>query len=361
MLRENAKFYDYDDVLILPKKSSFTSRKDAVVTRKFKTKHSGVTFSGVPIIAANMDTTGTLGIAAALQKEKMFTALHKYYTADEIINAATKGVSWSFDEGYHGDKLNKDYIFLSIGFSEDEFDKIEKVQQTLGYHPHICVDVANGYTEAYIEFLTKVREKFYNSVIMAGNVATPDIIPDYDAAGVDIIKIGIGPGNFCRTRTTAGVGVPQLTAVMETAAKADLHGIMICADGGVNEYCDFAKALIGGADMVMAGSMFAAHDESGGDVIEENGVRKVLTYGMSSEHAMKKYAGEVNAYRASEGRTVAVPHKGPVANTVRNILGSLRSTMTYTNSHKITDLPQAEMIVVNRTINKAHVQNTVGI
>jgi GMP reductase len=346
MLIESKKYYDYDDVLILPKKTFLKSRNDVSLTVLYKTKHSQRSLVGVPIFAANMDTTGTFEMARALQAESMFTCLHKFYTAEEIIAQFDSGLSYNF-------------AFVSIGKSAADIEKFSKIHDKYP-NAHLCIDVANGYTDDFLTFVKEVRATFPKTVIMAGNVATDDIIAEYDAAGVDIVKIGIGPGNFCRTRTTAGVGVPQLSAVMDTSAAADGYGILICADGGLNEYCDFAKAFAGGANFVMAGSMFAAHEESGGDKITENGETFKITYGMSSETAMNKYYGKVDGYRASEGRTVKVPYKGPVADTVRNILGSLRSTLTYTNIAKLDNLYMAKMIVVNNTINRSHVRNTIG-
>lgn len=350
MLCANQKYYDYDDVLILPRHTNISSRNDVNLENTFTGKHSNKSITTVPIIAANMDTTGTLAMASALSKHGMVTALHKHYKYYEISQAV-------FDE-----ELDLTKTFISIGLGENERTRLRNISHSIGHVPNICIDVANGYTQDFIDYIETIRKEFPKSLIMAGNVATPEMIKVYDNVGVDIVKIGIGPGNFCRTRTTAGVGVPQLSAVLMAVEAADKVGIGICADGGINEFCDFSKAFVAGADFVMAGSMFAGHTESGGEVIvNENGSKSIITYGMSSEEAMKKYSGGIKEYRASEGRTVAVPYKGDVDNTVRNILGSLRSTMTYTDVREISNLHQAKMIPVNRTINTAQIKDTIGL
>lgn len=343
----NRHYFDYDDVLILPKPTRLGSRKDVSLIGNYQTR-SGHTIRGVPIMAANMDTTGTFAIAYQLMAHHMFTALHKFYSAEEI-HAEFKG------------GLPLSNTFVTIGLADEDLGKLQLLYRDFGDRIMICMDVANGYTDKFLKHIAKVRALYPKCVIMAGNVATPDILDDYASAGADIVKIGIGPGNFCRTRTTAGVGVPQLSAILDCAEEAQRLDLLICADGGVNEFCDFAKAMAAGADFVMAGSMFAGHTESGGDLIKSGKQKFKVTYGMSSKTAMNKYYGEVSQHRASEGRTVMVPYKGPVRNTVMDILGSLRSTMTYTDTAKIEDLySNAELIPVKNTINIRQVASTIG-
>ncbi len=344
----NRQYFDYDDVLILPKPTRLNSRKDVSLIASYTAPRSGQTIRGVPIISANLDSTGTFAIANQLMAHHMFTALHKFYTADEIYEEFKAGLPLS-------------NTFVTIGLSDEDLGKLELLHHHFGDRVMICMDVANGYTDKFLKHIAKVRALYPTNVIMAGNVATPDILADYAAAGADIVKIGIGPGNFCRTRTTAGVGVPQLSAILDCTEEAQRLGLLTCADGGVNEFCDFAKAMAAGADFVMAGSMFAGHTESGGDLVKDGKKKFKVTYGMSSQTAMNKYYGEVSQHRASEGRTVMVPYKGPVRNTVMDILGSLRSTMTYTNTAKIEDLySNAELIPVKNTINLRQVASTIG-
>ena len=159
-------------------------------------------------------------------------------------------------------------------------------------------------------------------------MVTGEMVEELILSGADIVKVGIGPGSVCTTRKKTGVGYPQLSAVMECADAAHGLGGMICSDGGCNSPGDVAKAFGGGADVVMMGGMFAGHAESGGErSVDEQGREWVSFYGMSSSTAMQKHAGRVAEYRSSEGKTVRVPYRGPVRDTVLDILGGLRSAL----------------------------------
>ena len=166
-------------------------------------------------------------------------------------------------------------------------------------------------------------------MIIAGNVVTCRNDRTILLAGADIIKVGIGPGSVCTTRKQTGVGFPQLSAVLECADAAHGIGGHIISDGGCTVPGDFSKAFGAGADFVMAGGYFAGHTESGGDLIEEDGKKFKLFYGMSSDTAMNKHSGGVANYRSSEGKTVKIPYKGSVKDTLLDLLGGIRSTLTY--------------------------------
>jgi GMP reductase len=157
-------------------------------------------------------------------------------------------------------------------------------------------------------------------------------------AGADIIKVGIGPGSVCTTRVKTGVGYPQLSAIIECADAAHGLGGQIVSDGGCKVPGDIAKAFGGGADFVMLGGMLAGHTESGGKTIEIKGQKFKQFYGMSSETAMNKHVGGVAEYRASEGKTVEIPYRGPVENSLQDILGGLRSTCTYVGANRLKEL-----------------------
>jgi GMP reductase len=213
---------------------------------------------------------------------------------------------------------------------------------------NICIDVANGYSEYFSEFVKKIRDENPQSRIMAGNVVTAEMTEELILSGADIVKIGIGPGSVCTTRKMTGVGYPQLSAIIECADAAHGLGGLICADGGIKVPGDFGKAFGAGADFVMCGGIFAGHDECGGEV--EDGYMSF--YGMSSDTAMNKHAGGVANYRTSEGKTVKVPYKGPVENTIKEILGGLRSTCTYVGATKLKELSKrTTFIMVNRQLN----------
>ncbi len=317
----------FKDVMIRPKRSTLKSRSQVSLERNFTFVNSKKKWSGVPVIAANMDTVGTFEMAEALAKEKIITAIHKHYTPEE----------WSAFLNSQPDSIYE-YIALSTGTGKaDE----EKIKQIIDQHPKIeflCIDVANGYSEHFVEFVKNTRRNFPNKTIMAGNVVTGEMVEELILAGADVIKVGIGPGSVCTTRIKTGVGYPQLSAIIECADAAHGLGGHIISDGGCKIPGDVAKAFGGGADFVMLGGMFAGHDESGGDIIEEHGKKFRLFYGMSSQTAMDKHAGGVAEYRASEGKTVKIPYKGPVSETVKDILGGVRSTCTYVGASELREL-----------------------
>lgn len=317
----------FKDVMIRPKRSTLKSRSQVSLERNFTFVNSGKKWSGVPIIAANMDTVGTFEMAEALAKEKIITAIHKHYTPDE----------WSTFLSSQSDSIYE-YIALSTGTGKADEEKIKQIMEE---HPQIeflCIDVANGYSEHFVEFVKQARANFPDKTIIAGNVVTGEMVEELILAGADIIKVGIGPGSVCTTRIKTGVGYPQLSAIIECADAAHGLGGHIISDGGCKIPGDVAKAFGGGADFVMLGGMFAGHDESGGDIVEENGKKFRLFYGMSSQTAMDKHAGGVAEYRSSEGKTVKVPYKGPVSETVKDILGGVRSTCTYVGASELREL-----------------------
>lgn len=317
----------FKDVLIRPKRSTLKSRSEVELEREYTFKHSGHQWSGVPIIAANMDTVGTFRMAAALAEFDVLTAVHKHYSVDEwraFVSEAPESVLRN--------------IMVSSGTSEADFTKLKQV---LAFSPalkFVCIDVANGYSEHFVEFLRKVREACPDSVICAGNVVTGEMAEELILSGADIVKVGIGPGSVCTTRVKTGVGYPQLSAVIECADAAHGLGGQIVSDGGCTVPGDVAKAFGGGADFVMLGGMLAGHDECEGRIVEENGERFMLFYGMSSASAMNRHAGGVAGYRAAEGKTVKLPLRGPVDHTIRDILGGLRSACTYVGAARLKEL-----------------------
>jgi len=324
---ENDLKLGFKDVMIRPKRSTLHSRKQVSLEREFNFLHSNTNWEGIPIIAANMDTVGTFEMATALSKSKLITAIHKHYTITDwnvfVANAPENII---------------DYVAISTGIKAKD---VEKLNAILNFNPRIkfiCIDVANGYTERFVEFVKQARETYPNKVIIAGNVVTGEMVEELLLAGADIIKVGIGPGSVCTTRIKTGVGYPQLSAIIECADAAHGLGGQIISDGGCANPGDIAKAFGAGADFVMLGGMFAGHTESGGKLVERNGKPFKLFYGMSSNTAMKKHSGEVAEYRASEGKIVEVPFKGNVDTTLQDILGGLRSTCTYVGAQRLKEL-----------------------
>ena len=328
---------DFKDVLIRPKRSTLSSRKEVDLTRTYKFKHSRAEWTGVPVMAANMDGVGTLKMAAALQQHNMFTCTVK-----------------SYDEGdFGGIDIDFDNFAVSTGTSSGDFNKLKRIFAVYPELKFICIDVANGYQEIFADYVARVREEFPTKTIIAGNVVTADMTQELILRGADIVKVGIGPGSVCTTRVQTGVGYPQLTAIIECADAAHGLGAHIIGDGGCTCPGDVAKAFGAGADFVMLGGMLAGHDQGGGTV--EDG--KITFYGMSSDTAMDKHSGGVASYRSSEGRTVTVPYKGTVENTVLDLLGGLRSSCTYVGAPSLKQLSKCTTFIrVNRQINDVFIK-----
>lgn len=336
---------DFSDVLIRPKRSTLTSRKDVNLLRTFTFIHSKRTWTGIPIMPANMDTTGTFEMAYALAKEKMITVLHKHYTVQEL-------------ESFFPKFNNPDYVCYSLGIRDEDFEKLDElIKKGLEkYFNFICLDVPNGYLQRFSASVKKLRELLPTHTIIAGNVVTNEMTEELILEGADIVKIGIGSGSACLTRRQTGVGYPQLSASIECADAA--HGIsqedcgLIIADGGIVHNGDIAKAFCAGADFVMMGSLFAGHEESGGELVKRDGEVFKAYYGMSSTKAMEKHYGKKEKHRASEGRELLIPFKGSVHETVEDMLGSLRSTGTYIGARRLKEFSKrATFLRVRNQLN----------
>ena len=349
---------DFNSVLLRPKRSVLGSRKDVVLTREFTFK-SHNKYNGVPIMASNMDGVGTMDMADTLAEQKVFTCLIKMYSAEQLIE-------------FFDTPKRTNYVAMSIGILDHDLNKFKEVYEQVDEKlKYICIDVANGYSERFLDFISNFRKKFPQVVIIAGNVVTADQTQELILNGADIVKVGIGPGSVCTTRAKTGVGYPQLSAVFECADAAHGLGGHIIADGGCVCPGDVAKAFAGGADFVMLGGMLAGHNEGGGKVItkqyttEEVGVTEekqfVEFYGMSSKSANEKHFGGLKKYRSSEGRTVLVEYKGAVENTIQDILGGIRSACTYVGANKLKQLSKcATFIQVSNQLNTIYESSTIG-
>ena len=345
MRTESDKKLDFKDVLIRPKRSYLQSRKQVSLIRKYTFMHSKKVWEGIPIMAANMDGVGTTGMADALSKQQLFTCLVKSYQKEDVNKA----------------DLNPDYFAVSTGISEKDYKRLKGILDLTPSIQFICIDVANGYSEAFGDFVSKVRKDYPNHTIIAGNVVTADMTQELILRGADIVKVGIGPGSVCTTRIQTGVGYPQLSAIIECADAAHGLGAHIIADGGCTSPGDVSKAFGAGADFVMLGGMLAGHNEGGGTIISElyttgrvdNETKEpvyeerkfVEFYGMSSDTAMEKHMGGVAEYRSSEGRTVRIPYRGEVKKSVLNILGGVRSTCTYVGAPTLKQLSKCTTFI----------------
>ena len=362
---------DFDDVLIRPKRSTLNSRAEVCIQREFRFKYSNRKILAVPIMVANMDTVGTFAMAKTLSKHGAITCLHKHYKVNEYVSFYTDP-----------SLVNKNLAFYSVGTSEADinkaievFDHIQRLNYTI---PNICLDVANGYTEQFVKTAYRLRNLFNDSIIMAGNVVTPEMTEELIIHGrVDIVKVGIGSGSVCTTRLKTGVGYPQLSAVMECSDAAHGLGGHICSDGGCKVVGDICKAFGGNSDFVMLGSMFAGTDECEGEwqyewkggigtqnefwqtinpgTNTEKRKTSLKYYGMSSEDAMKKHHNGVAQYRTAEGKSVVVPYKGKAETVLHDICGGMRSACTYIGANKIKDFgKKTTFIQVNNTHNRKY-------
>ncbi len=329
MRLENEIKLDFKDVLIRPKRSTLGSRKQVELTRDFKFKNSLGMYRGIPVMAANMDGVGTFEMAKALKDLGLFTCLVKTYTSEEIINF------------FKSDQRLYQSVAVSIGITDDDLIKWHEVYSHEHSVKYVCIDVANGYSENFVDFVKEFRGRYPEIVIIAGNVATGEMTEELILSGADIVKVGIGPGSVCTTRIKTGVGYPQLSAIIECADAAHGLGGLVIADGGCTCAGDVAKAFGAGADFVMLGGMFAGHDEGGVEIVDG----KVQFYGMSSKAANDKHFGGLKEYRTSEGRDVQIPHKGEITNTVQEILGGLRSSCTYVGARNLKNLSKCTTFV----------------
>lgn len=340
---------DYSDVLLRPKRSSLESRKQVQLTRTFSFLHSSKTWEGIPMMTANMDSSGTFEIAKCLSKHKIITTLHKYYTIEEL------------EKGFK--ELNQpQYVAYTLGIRDPDFEKVKEVKEKglEKYFDFVCLDVPNGYLERFTQKVRELRSLFPEHIIIAGNVVTNEMTEEILMNGADIVKVGIGPGSACLTRRQTGVGYPQLSAVIECADAA--HGIrfekgkgygLIIADGGLVHPSCAAKAYGGGADFIMSGKYFSGFDQSGGTLVERDGKKFKEYFGSSSEKAMQKHYGKKDAHRASEGRELLIPYKGDLNVFLEELFGCLRSTGTYIGAHSVKEFPKrTTFIMANRQLNE---------
>ena len=331
------KKLDFSDVLILPLKSKINSRNDVNPVRNIDFGSKG-TWTGVPLMIANMDTTGTIEMALEAEKYQVITCLHKFYTSEDIELIKT---------------LNPQYFAITTGTGENDIKRLEQIVDNINCR-FICIDVANGYSDRFRDACKYLRDKYPQHILIAGNIATPDYLEELAKLNIDIVKIGIGSGSVCTTRIQTGIGFPQFSAVMESSPVAKKLGIKIISDGGIQNAGDIGKALCAGADFVMSGGLFSGHDQCAGDLIVENNIKYKIFYGMSSATAMTKYEGGVRKYRSAEGKSVKIQYKGCVTNTLDHLLGGLRSTLSYINCSTVDEISdnQIKFIIVNNQYNR---------
>lgn len=324
-------------------------------------------------MAANMDGVGTFEVAEILANQGLFTCLVKNYSIEELtdwINTTGAAINnnWAYSLGISITDAQK---FAQVNFNLGQGNIIDGTHDKIKY---VCIDVANGYSERFVDFVKDFRQQYPKLVIIAGNVVTGEMTEELILNGADIVKVGIGPGSVCTTRIKTGVGYPQLSAIIECADAAHGLGGHIIADGGCSTPGDVAKAFGAGSDFVMLGGMFAGHEEGGGEKFKKHYLTNELNktghkieseevyvkfYGMSSYAANDKHFGGLKEYRASEGREVLIPFKGNIETTVQDLLGGLRSSCTYVGASKLKELSKRTTFIrVNNTHNKVFESKT---
>ena len=338
---------DYKDVLLQPKRSTISSRRSVNLEREFTFRHwdeSAQKWAGTPIMSSNMDGVGTFSMAMVLQEFNMLTTIRKQYTFKDWKEAVDKGL-----------RLNN--VVVSTGTNaiwEDDAEDYATAKAVLTEWPEvkfICIDVANGYQQNFADFVKHVREDFPDRILIAGNVITAEMTEQLCISGADIVKCGIGPGSVCTTREQTGVGMPQVSGIMECADAAHGLGGYVIADGGCTVPGDITKAFGTGADFVMLGGMLAFHDEGEIELVDG----KYEFYGMSSDRAKEVHGARKDGYTSTEGKQVTTESRGPVRNTIKNILGGLRSACTMIGARRIKDIPKcATFVMVNNQQNQIY-------
>lgn len=365
---------DFSDVLIKPRRSTLSSRKDADLNRKYKFKWSNDTVIGTGIMQSNMGTIGNFEVSRKLLKNGLFACLHKYHSVRDLVK---------FYDSLTDDEFERCFVSIGLRTSDNNLGNIAAMVMLSNRHkyPPICIDVPNAYIPQVKELVVHIRKNMPGvRTIMVGNVVTGDVTEDLILSGADIVKIGIGNGGQCTTRKQTGCGRPQFSAIVECADAAHQVGGMVCADGGITCPGDIGKAFGAGADFIMVGSMFAGTDEADGEVIEKyynNGEydksfddkyspiyeKKLFKqfYGMSSTLAQEKFGNGKPSYRASEGRVTLVPYVGSIDCVIEEFLGGLRSTMTYLGAKRLKDIPKCCVFYkVHNQLNKTYENSTIG-
>lgn len=323
------KALSFDDVLLLPERSSVLPKETDVSTRLTRRVRLAI-----PIVSAAMDTVTESALAAALARMGGIGIIHKNMS----VEAQAKEV--------RAVKQKKLLVGAAISTGEEQFKRARSLVEAGA--DALVVDTAHGHSDGVIEMVVKIkRDPFFKRTdIIAGNIATREAAYDLARAGADAVKVGMGPGSICVTRSVAGIGVPQITAIMEAVlgVRRAQKDIPIIADGGMKTSGDIAKAIGAGASSVMLGSLLAGTDEAPGEIVEKDG-KKYKTYrGMGSLEAMVKgssdrYAQEGVAPKklVPEGVSGAVPYRGSLEEQVRLLVGGLRSSLGYLGARTIPE------------------------
>jgi IMP dehydrogenase len=316
----------FDDILLIPRKSTIPNRStdyidlmSPVIPGHFNIKY--------PLISANMDTVTSVEMASEMVRLGGLGIIHRFMSITDHIKALETYISSS--------KSYKTKSVACIGIGKDGIDRLEALRP---YCSSVLIDIAHGHSDNMIDQVKRVKDRYPNLPIIAGNVATAEGALDLIEVGANAIKIGVGPGALCSTRVFTGCGVPQLTAILNVAAaiKETNQPVGLIADGGIRNSGDIMKALAAGADTVMIGKLFAGTTETPGDLFScpKRGLYKTYR-GMSSETAQRDWKGYV---KSVEGEVTQVSWRGPVESIFTSIVQNLLSGMSYLNAKNLHEL-----------------------
>jgi|TARA_R110000744_G_scaffold175390_1_gene294161 GMP reductase len=336
-LIDNEIRLDFNDVLINPVSSAISLTRQSVYV-----EINWLDTTAYPIIVSNMTSTGTYKIANLLTPMRVFTFIHKEYKIEEHRDYLSK-----LDD--------KRFIAITTGVRDQDVEKTIQIISEFPDVPMINVDVANVYANmrGMKKAINRFRQEFPEIKICAGNVANGMIIEELVSAGANYIKVGIGSGAACKTRSEVGVGIPQVSAVMDCFEEATKHGAKIISDGGCVTAGDVCKAIAAGAEMVMIAGMVSKSEECD-NIVEIDGQKYVNFYGLGSTKMYTLTKTSEQEYRPNEGRDLLIPCNGSIKDVIHQIQGGLRSVCTYVGAECIGQLYQRTQFVrVNNTINRS--------
>lgn len=322
----NSKGLTFDDVLLVPGYNGIRSRQNVTTEARV----CGRTF-GIPLISSNMDTITEVEMARFMSAQGGMAILHRFMTIEQNVKMFS-GLN----------EKEKASTAISIGVGPDGIERAEALVACGAQS--ICVDVAHGHSKEVNRTIRTLREKWSDGLmVIAGNVATYAGADYLAAAGADLIKVGIGSGSVCTTRIKTGFGVPQLSALQD-CRKVDRA---LISDGGVRFPSDAVKALAAGADFVMLGGMLSGTDETPGKpTLGKDGKTQVKKFrGMASREAQEDFMGGMQEWKTAEGIAVEVPCRGPAKNVIQDLLGGIRSGMTYCGASTIKDLQRKAQFI----------------
>ncbi len=352
----------FDDVLLIPAESHVLPNEvdlSTQIAKNLKLK--------VPFISAGMDTVTESSMAIAMALQGGMGVIHKNMSiqaqAGEVANVKSVALNSMMSHAAVDDQ-NRLLVAAAVGVTTDTFERAEALFKAGA--DAIVIDTAHGHSAGVLRKISEIRDHFPNETLIAGNVATGEGTRALFEAGVDVVKVGIGPGSICTTRVVAGVGVPQITAIYDAASVAHEFGKAIIADGGIKYSGDIVKALAAGGNAVMLGSMLSGTTEAPGEVYEDNG-RKYKSYrGMGSVGAMAQSHGSSDRYfqggvneankLVPEGIEARVEYKGDVSDVIFQMVGGLRSGMGYVGAGDIqTLINQAQFVqITNAGLRESH-------